>query len=131
MDRSEAQERLQEYADRARRIQRRFIAPTMLFFAAFAFAFLVTGGFGPWWANGILVGVSIAWIVYARKLTGVTWTRMQNLKLTLTLVAAFCWVIVCNAYFVNWNPHDLPAAGLLGGLFAAVPLLVLARTYRP
>ena len=131
MDKAEARQRLQEYANHERRIQRRFVAPTMLFFALFQFIYLVTGGFGTWWAHVLILGLSAAWIVYARRLTGVSFTRSQRVKLALTLFVTFYWGIACRAYFVNWNPHDLPVAYLLGAILAAAPFLVLARFYRP
>jgi hypothetical protein len=130
INRSEATQRLNEVVIRERNIQRRFIAPTMVFFAIFAFTYLVIGGWG-WWATLIIVFLCIGWGIYAQRNRGVTLTPRQNLRLGLTLFFGFCWIILCNAYFVNWNPHDIPASGLLGGILAATPFLVLARSYRP
>jgi hypothetical protein len=130
MEVAEARERLEEYERQERKLRRRFISPTMLFFAAFAFAFLVTGGFGSWPGNLLLGTVFAAWILYSPRLTGVYWTAAQNRKLNVVLLAGFCWILLCNAYFVNWNPNGIPLSGLVGGILAAAPFLVLARGYR-
>jgi hypothetical protein len=130
MDKFEAQQRLNDYARQERQVQQRYVAPVMIFFAVYGFTFLVTGGFGTPLANFLLIGVLVGWLVYARRLTAVSWRREQRAKLLFVLALGFVWILTCNAYFVNWNPHGLPASGLLGGSLASLPFLVLARTFR-
>lgn len=131
MNKTEAQQQLNNYARHQQHIQRHYIAPVMLVFAIFAFVFLVTGGFATPLTNLVLLGVSVGWIIYSRRLTAVSWRTEQHIKLIGVLFLGWVWVIVCNAYFVHGNPHGLPLSGLLGGVLAALPFLVLARTYRP
>ena len=131
MDRGEARRRLEEVEHRERRIQRRFIAPTMIFFAAFGFAYVATGAFDAWWGKLAIAVVFLVFGLSAHKLKGVSWSWRQNLKLWGTLLVGFYWIIACLAYFVNWNPHDLEYGRILGGVLAATPFLVLARTFRP
>lgn len=133
MNKTEAQQQLDNYARYQQRIQRHYIVPVMLFFALFALTFLFTGSFGKLLANLVMAGVFAGWIIYSRsrQLSAVSWRIDQRLRLAGVLFLGWTWIIVCNAYFVNWNPHDLPLNNVLGGVLAALPFLVLAHTYRP
>lgn len=81
--------------------------------------------------NLVLVGIFVGWAIFSGQLNRVTWRREQHLKLVGVLFLGWLWIIVCNAYFVNWNPLGLPLSGLLGGVLAALPFLLLAYHYRP
>ena len=133
MDRTTAEQQLNTYAQQQERIRRRYIAPTMIFFAIYGFLFLVTGGFDTFWKNLILFSFFAVWLVYSRRLTSVSWRFGQHLRLFGVLLLGFGWIILCNMFFGPWNPLGLPfnLNGLLGGVLAALPFLVLARSYRP
>jgi hypothetical protein len=127
MEKAQAQQQLESYAHQKAYLQRRYLRPAMLFLALFAFAFLVTGGFGTFLGDLVLVGIFVGWAIVAGRLTGVSWRPKQRLRLFGVLLLGWLWIMACNAYFVNWNPAALPLSGLLGGILAALPFLVLAR----
>lgn len=129
MEESEAWQRLQEYDRRERQLRRRFIAPIMFCFATYAFVYLWGGGFEPWVGDALGFAVLAGWMVHSWR-CGVSWTAAQNRKLYIVAVVGWCWIVACHAYFVNWNPRGIPQNGLVGGILAAAPFLVLAYWYR-
>lgn len=133
MNKIEAQQQLDNYARQQQRLQRHYIVPMMLFSAIYALGIPLVGGFGTLLSNLVFTGVFAGWFIYSRsrRLNAVSWRTDQQLKFTGVLFLGWMWLITCNAYFVNWNPHDLPLNNVLGGVLAALPFLVLARTYRP
>ncbi len=130
MDTTEARLRLDEYADRERRLRRRFLAPVMLFLGVYAFVFVATGGLGSWYGNLLIGGVVIGWAIYARRLTRVSWSTGRKVRVGAIIAAGFGWILLCNAYFVNWNPHTLPLNELAGAALAAAPFVGLTLAYR-
>lgn len=117
-------------ASEERRVERD-VSALLIAVAVVAFVFLAIGGFGPWWANLIIVAVFYATMVTVGRPTGVAERGAGSLRLSLIVSGSLAWIVLCNAYFVNWNPHQLPGGPLLGAVVAAAPPLVLARWYRP
>lgn len=130
MEESEARQRLDEYGRRERRLRRRLTEPLMTFFATFAFVYLVGSSLKSWQVYGMAAAVFAGWGFYSSRRGEVSLTSAQNRKLYAMLFVGWCWIMACHAYFVNWNPRRIPHSGLVGGIVAAVPFLVLAYWYR-